>query len=67
MPAFSKNLKSFKKYLLTILIISLSVEIIQLLTLTGMFDIDDLILNTIGAAAGFYLFKKLRKIRKREE
>lgn len=67
LPAFSKKLKSFGKYVLTVLIISLLVEIIQLLTLTGMFDINDLILNTIGGAVGFCIVKKLREIRKSKE
>lgn len=36
--------------------VSLTVEIIQLISRVGCFDVDDLILNTLGAAAGYLLF-----------
>lgn len=36
--------------------LSLGIEIIQLLTRTGSFDIDDLILNTLGGVLGYLLF-----------
>lgn len=50
--------KSLRNYLLFLLLIVLSVcliEVIQLVSLLGSMDVDDLILNTIGATAG-YLF-----------
>jgi glycopeptide antibiotics resistance protein len=34
-----------------------SVEVIQLLTFAGSFDIDDVILNIIGAALMYWLWK----------
>lgn len=36
--------------------VSLCVEAIQLMTRVGSFDVDDLILNTLGAAFGYFLF-----------
>ncbi|MFR5703442.1 MAG: VanZ family protein [Eubacterium ramulus] len=33
-----------------------SVETVQLITKVGCFDVDDLILNTLGAALGYLLF-----------
>lgn len=36
--------------------LSATVEIIQLFTKVGSFDVDDLILNTVGAALGYLLF-----------
>ena len=36
--------------------LSLTVEVIQLITKVGCFDVDDLILNTAGAALGYLLF-----------
>ena len=36
--------------------VSLLVETIQLLTRVGCFDVDDLLLNTMGAALGYLLF-----------
>lgn len=35
---------------------SASVEIIQLAAKVGSFDVDDIILNTVGAALGYLLF-----------
>lgn len=35
---------------------SFFVELIQLLTKTGSFDVDDLLLNTIGGVMGFLIF-----------
>ena len=45
------------------------VEIIQFFTFTGSADIDDLILNTIGATIGYGIIKikSLRKILKLAE
>lgn len=36
--------------------LSLTVESIQLISKVGCFDVDDLILNTLGAAIGYFLF-----------
>lgn len=36
---------------------SLVVEIIQLITRKGSFDVDDLILNTLGGFVGFIIYK----------
>ena len=37
-------------------ILSLTVEVIQLVTKVGCFDVDDMILNTLGATLGYVLF-----------
>ena len=50
--------------LLTILFsfeLSLCVEIIQLITKVGSFDVDDIILNTLGGALGYITYKIVRK------
>ncbi|MEH7178293.1 VanZ family protein [Neobacillus vireti] len=39
------------------------VEVIQLLTSIRSFDVDDLILNTLGAIIGFVLFRLFDKVR----
>lgn len=58
-----KRENKFINFLLTILLIVISFELIQLLTLSGSFDIDDIILNTLGAIL-FYLFINLKGIDK---
>lgn len=43
------------------------VEILQLLTLLGSFDVDDLILNLLGVGIGFVFFRCLNKEDKRNQ
>ena len=53
---FAKLGRLWKTLLVTTVIIVL-VEVLQLLTLLGTCDIDDLILNVIGAAVGYGLYR----------
>ena len=57
LPLLFKKLDSWKKYLIAIIAMLLGVELVQLLTKLGSFDIDDLILNMSGAVIGFALWK----------
>ena len=45
--------------------LSLCVEIFQLLTKVGSFDVDDILLNTIGGVAGHIIFVICVAIRRR--
>ncbi|WP_227014015.1 VanZ family protein [Paenibacillus psychroresistens] len=56
------NIRLFKKTLFLEVIISLlfCVELIQLITQVGSFDIDDIILNTFGALLGLLFTSLLR-------
>ncbi len=56
LPFLSTKLRGFFRVVLLGLAFSLVVECIQLVTKTGCFDVDDLLLNTIGAAVGFIIF-----------
>ena len=65
-PVMHRNMKRF--WLVTFLgfALSLTVETIQLVCKVGCFDVDDLLLNTIGSALGYVLFlicDKFRRIR----
>lgn len=53
LPFLKSSGETFKGIIEKTLIIISAIEIIQLFTLTGSFDIDDIILNTIGSAAGY--------------
>ena len=44
-------------------LLSLTVEVIQLVTKVGCFDVDDMILNTLGATLGYVLFRICNHIR----
>ncbi len=46
---------------------SLTVELIQLIGKVGVFDVDDIILNTIGGFFGFLVYYILLLINKRSE
>lgn len=63
-PLIYKKLDSFKKTVLTGLAISLAIEIIQLPFASRASDIDDLILNTAGCAAGYGILCLIRTVKK---
>ncbi len=44
---------------------SLGIEVIQLITKVGVFDVDDLLLNTLGGVIGYLCYRILRFIDRR--
>ena len=46
---------------------SLAIEITQLVWKVGSFDVDDILLNTIGAALGFIVYRKVQRYRRRKK
>lgn len=69
MPILWGRFRNFLKFAFTIVITILLVETIQLFTLTGTFDIDDIILNVAGASLGYlcYYFIKLCYIKHKKK
>ena len=65
LPLMSRKLKGFFNVLLFSLELSLIVETVQLLTKVGSFDVDDLLLNTIGGMLGYGIYAVLQYIRDR--
>lgn len=59
LPKVWEKLNRIWKVLLATAGIIISVEAVQVLTLLGRCDIDDLILNLIGAAIGYGLYKRI--------
>ncbi|MBI5978599.1 VanZ family protein [Clostridium perfringens] len=57
LPLISMKLNSWKKVILIIFLISFLIESIQLVTGLGFFDVDDLILNTLGGIIGYWIYK----------
>lgn len=47
--------------------LSLCVETFQLLTKVGSFDVDDLLLNTIGGLVGYLIFSMCAAVRRRND
>ena len=61
LPRVFNQLTSLPRVLLATAIIITAVEIIQLFTLVGSCDIDDLILNLIGSAIGYGFHSAAKK------
>lgn len=57
LPLVSPIDKSFFRILFWSFLFSLSIETIQLVYKIGIFDVDDLLLNTIGGLVGYLLFQ----------
>lgn len=57
LPFYFKKLRVFGKYIITVVIMVLLVELIQFVFMLGIADIDDFILNVAGGAIGFVLWK----------
>ena len=56
-PLLQPKMRSFWRTLLLAALVMLTVEVLQMLLLVGTCDVDDLILNLLGAALGYGLFK----------
>lgn len=56
LPVISGKMRSGWMIVLSGFGLSVAVEVIQLITKVGCFDVDDMILNTAGAAIGYLFF-----------
>ena len=61
----ASRMRGFLMTLFYSLGLSLGVEVFQLLTRVGSFDVDDLLLNTIGGILGYVLFLICNGIRRK--
>ncbi len=61
-PLIFKKLDSSFKVIMSGFVFSLCIEIIQYVTGRGLFELDDLLNNTIGAALGYIMLTIFRKI-----
>lgn len=57
LPLLFKKQEKYLNFLITTLIIIVSIELCQLVTHSGSFDIDDVILNVLGASIMFGILK----------
>lgn len=57
LPIFSKRCRYFWYTAFYSLELSLFVELLQLITKVGSFDVDDLLLNTIGGMFGYLIYQ----------
>lgn len=63
-PCVFRKADSFRHSMLYALITIVCVEIIQLVTLLGSLDVDDLILNMIGVAIGYLIYRLTARLLK---
>ncbi len=54
---FQSKIKNIKQFVIMITILTLIVEILQFITYRGSTDIDDIILNTIGAVSMYMIMR----------
>ena len=66
-PVISRKSRVVMKMLILTFMLSFCIETIQLLCRVGSFDVDDLLLNTLGGLIGYAIFKILDVIRKKNE
>ena len=67
-PILFQRCKNIILTLLLALQMSLTVELIQLVTQVGSFDVDDILLNTLGGLLGYliwFIFRIIKKIKDR--
>ena len=64
LPLLYKRLNNFILFLLVSLVVACSIEFFQLATRFRSADVDDVILNSSGAIAGFILFKLIQMLKR---
>lgn len=65
LPVICPKTGTFFRIFLLSLEFSLCVEIIQLIFKVGSFDVDDMILNTLGGVIGYLLFRFCDMVRRK--
>ncbi len=67
LPVISRRFRSVRIVALAGLVSSTAIEIVQLVTRSGVCDVDDIMLNTLGAVLGYLLFLVCDTIRLRRK
>ena len=65
LPVIFRRLRNGFLVILSGFCVSLCVEVIQLVAKVGSFDVDDLLLNTVGVAAGYLVFFICNQLRRK--
>jgi len=64
LPLLYKRISNFFLVLLVSILISATIELLQLITSFRSADVDDIFLNTLGACAGFLIYKLITSLSK---
>lgn len=65
LPVIKKDMRKFYLVVLLTFEFSFLVETIQLISKVGSFDVDDMILNTLGGAIGYLIFYISNQLRRK--
>ncbi|MDD2959228.1 MAG: VanZ family protein [Lachnospiraceae bacterium] len=65
LPVLRKPMRSLWKITLLSFEFSAAIEVMQLITRVGSFDVDDIILNTAGGILGYLIFALCNRLRRR--
>lgn len=57
LPYLFKHLNKFSRFTISLIIMLIVIEVVQVVTRLGSFDIDDFILNMLGAWIGYGIWK----------
>jgi glycopeptide antibiotics resistance protein len=60
-PLVKRSLQRCKKLIIAAICLSLGIELAQWIFATGMSDIDDIILNALGALVGWIIWHRVRR------
>jgi len=63
LPAVTEKSRVFLRTLLSGFLFSFLIEVVQCLTGAGIFDVDDIFLNSLGCALGYLSFAAVMKVR----
>ena len=62
LPLLFKKQNKFRYFVITMVLMILGIEFLQLVTGSGRFDVDDLMINTVGGVVGYLLAGPLTKL-----
>lgn len=58
LPIIWRKEQHFKTFIMTLFVVIIAVETLQVLTALGQFDVNDVILNMIGGMIGFFVWNR---------
>ncbi len=57
LPLYTRKRAGFLTVLCSAFLLSLTIEVIQLIFRVGIFDVDDIFLNSLGGCIGFFIYR----------
>ena len=67
LPLVSDELQRFADVMLNVFTFTLGIEVFQLFSAFGAFDVDDILLNCLGGAIGYGCYKAVKTVLKKKK